>query len=179
MTCTHVLGLIDAGPLADYPRAHLDAARQHARDCATCGRALRAATALTEDLSRLAQPAPPPDLAAAVLARVARTEQAGPTPGGRVTTGTVALANSREGSAWAATAAGGLMAGLTLVLSMAAAAVGAADATVGFLRMTAARITMPQNNAEGLALAVGLLVYVAGLFAGAHGREPISERPKT
>jgi hypothetical protein len=37
MTCAHVLGLIDAAPVADYPRAHLDAAWQHARECATCG----------------------------------------------------------------------------------------------------------------------------------------------
>ena len=80
MTCTHVLGLIDAGPFADYPRAHLDAAWEHARQCATCGPALQAAAALTADLPALPQPAPPPDLAAAVLARIARIDRANPVP---------------------------------------------------------------------------------------------------
>ena len=52
MTCAHVLDLIDASPLADYPSARLDAAWQHARHCATCGPALDAATALAGDLAR-------------------------------------------------------------------------------------------------------------------------------
>ena len=59
MTCAHVLGLIDSSPFGDYPRAHLDAAWRHARQCATCGPALAAATALTADLTALLQPAPP------------------------------------------------------------------------------------------------------------------------
>ena len=78
MTCRHALDLIDAETFTDYPRAHLDAARQHARQCATCGPALEAATALTAGLVALPQPAPPPDLAAAVLARIARIEPGPP-----------------------------------------------------------------------------------------------------
>ena len=47
---------------------------EHARQCATCGPALEAAAALTADLAALPQPAPPPDLAAVVLARIAQIE---------------------------------------------------------------------------------------------------------
>ena len=74
MTCAHVLGLIDAAPFANYPAAHVDAVWDHARGCATCGPALNAATALATVLSRLPQPEPPPQLAAAVLARIARLD---------------------------------------------------------------------------------------------------------
>ena len=76
MTCDHVLGLIDAGAFADYPRSHLDAARGHAHACATCGPALAAAGALSVELRRLSTPALPPTLAAGVLARVAQLDEA-------------------------------------------------------------------------------------------------------
>ena len=78
MTCAHVLGLVDAGPFAAYPQAHLDAAWEHARQCPTCGPALRASVRLTIDLAALPQPVPPPDLAAAVIARIARLEEEPP-----------------------------------------------------------------------------------------------------
>lgn len=108
MTCAHVLGLIDAGPFAGYPRAHLDAAWQHARECGTCGPALATAMALTTDLAALPQPAPPPDLAAAVLARVARIEQLH------------ATSDAREAANWSpwATALGTLVAAIAIVVSM-------------------------------------------------------------
>lgn len=75
MTCSHVLGLIDAGPFADFSRAHIDAAWRHARACASCGAALRASRTLTRDLAALPQLTSPPDLAAAVLAQVARVDE--------------------------------------------------------------------------------------------------------
>ena len=75
MTCAHVLGLIDAGPFADYPRAHLEAAWQHARQCASCGASLEAAGAMTSRLAAMAHPAPPPELAAGVMARIARIDE--------------------------------------------------------------------------------------------------------
>ena len=118
MTCAHVLGLIDAGPFADYPSAHLEAAWQHARQCATCGPALEAATALTTDLAGLARPAAPPDLTAAVLARIARIERPHPAPVAAEMPETTALSSPRDWSAWA-TAPGGLAAGLMIALSMA------------------------------------------------------------
>jgi hypothetical protein len=74
MTCRHVLGLIDAGPFADYPAAHLDAAWTHAAHCQTCGPALRASRALTDRLRGLAQPPAPSNTATTVMARIARLE---------------------------------------------------------------------------------------------------------
>ena len=78
MTCAHVLGLVDAGPFADYPQAHLDAAWEHARQCPTCGPALQASDRLTIDLAALPHPVPPPDLTLAVIARIARVEEEPP-----------------------------------------------------------------------------------------------------
>jgi hypothetical protein len=74
MTCRHVLGLIDAGPFADYPTAHLEAAWAHADSCATCGPALHASRALTGQLRGLAQPPAPSSTATTVMARIARLE---------------------------------------------------------------------------------------------------------
>ena len=146
MTCAHVLGLIDAGPFADYPRAHLEAAWQHARQCATCGPALEAANRLATDLSCLAQPAPPPDLAAAVVARIARIELE-PEPARQ--------SSARDWSAWV-TAAGGLAAGLAIALSSQSG--GAARVDVAWAPV----------------LAAGLALYAAGLFAPLGGKRPRS-----
>ncbi|MEO7190096.1 MAG: hypothetical protein ABI051_03495 [Vicinamibacterales bacterium] len=74
MTCRHVLGLIDAGPFADYPAPHLDAAWSHANNCPTCGPAMRASHAMTDQLRRLAQPPAPSNVATTVMARIARLE---------------------------------------------------------------------------------------------------------
>jgi hypothetical protein len=142
MTCAHVLGLIDAGPFADYPRAHLDAAWQHARQCATCGPALEAATRLAMDLAALPQPAPPPDLAAAVIARIARIE---PPP--------ALQSSARDWSIWI-TALGAFAACLALALWTPSGG--------------GARIDIMW----ALVLAAGLVLYAAGLFAplGGNGR---------
>lgn len=76
MTCVHVLGLIDAGALAGYPPAHMEAAREHARQCPTCGPALFAAEALADGLTRLANPLPPSGLSSQVLARIEQLQAA-------------------------------------------------------------------------------------------------------
>src|SRR5688572_11629221 len=68
----HVLGLIDAGPFADYPSAHLAAAWEHATGCPTCGAARQAADAITAELTALPQPVPPSGLAELVMARITR-----------------------------------------------------------------------------------------------------------
>src|SRR5205809_4548888 len=118
MTCTHVLGLIDAGPFVDYPPAHLDAAWEHARQCATCGPALKAATALTDDLKALPAPVAPLDFTAAVLARIALSERlhpdatvAGAVPDKRD------FASTHAWSTWA-TALASLAAGLVVALTI-------------------------------------------------------------
>lgn len=163
MTCTHLLDLIDAGPLADYPRDHLDAAWAHARQCATCGRAWDAATALTAGLRALPQPTPPARMAAAVLARIAQIEPTGPV--------SVVLVpeNRRRTHArdWPALAiwCGGFAAALALVLStrLGDAAAGATLPT--FRTVAPGVITLPMTTAEALTLAAGLLLYVVGMFA--------------
>ena len=169
MTCTHVLGLIDAGPFADYPQAHFDAAWQHAHQCATCGPALNAAAALTRDLEALPQPGPPPEFAAIVLARLAHAEQA--------QRGQVAVASGettptpmpREWSASAA-ALGGLAAGLVVVLPTLAGD----GVRIGMMSPRVGGVTgflaMPSTITGALVLGAGLLFYAAGLFAPLRGR---------
>ncbi len=160
MTCAHVLGLIDAGPFADYPRAHLDAAREHARHCATCGSALEVATALTADLGALAQPIPPHDLTAAVLARIAQVDVVPATDAAMAETSV----RSRDWSAW--TALGGLAAGIAIVLFTRLGAAVPIDIAVPRVRgMTAGLVGMPTTMTAALLVASGLVLYVSGLFA--------------
>ena len=156
MTCAHVLGLIDAGPFADFPPAYLDAAWQHARQCATCRPALEAATALTADLGALPQAAPPPDLAAVVMARIARIEPEESAP---------AAADGSEWRGWAA-ALGGLGAGAAIVLLTHLGE----RPLMGLRRLPAGLDAMPSTITGVLALAVGVVVYAAGLFASLGGR---------
>jgi hypothetical protein len=178
MTCTHVLDLIDAGPFADYPRTDLDAAWEHARHCGTCGPAWQAATALTTDLSALPQPAPPPHLAAVVLARIAQLDPPslplekrsfGATDAS-VMRETRAPSSPREWPAWA-TSLGGIAAGLVIVLSMPSGVevpIDLASPRVGGL--TTGLVPMPSTTTGAVALAAGLVLYVAGLFAPFRGR---------
>ncbi len=170
MTCAHDLGLIDAGPFADYPRAHLDEAWQHARQCATCGPALEAATALTMDLAGLPEPAPPAELAGTVLARIARIEPAQFAPAAAAMPETRAPSSTRDWSPWATTL-GGLAAGLAIVLSMPpgeGAPIDIMSPRVG--GMTTRLVAMPLTTTWALVLAASLGLYVAGLFAPLGGK---------
>lgn len=160
MTCAHVLGLIDAGPFADYPQAHLDAAWQHARQCATCGPALEASTALSSALTALPQLAAPPDLAASVLARIARGDAAELGP---------AVLATPEWSPWL-TAIGGLGAGLAIVLSVLGGEVVPLAITSEFRGLTGVLSAMPVTNTWAPVLAVSLALYAAGLVAPVRGR---------
>ena len=172
MTCTHVLSLIDAGPFADYPRAHLKAAWLHARQCATCGPALKAATALTADLAALPSVAPPPDLAAAVLARIAQIEPNNPAPAAAAMPEANAPFGTRDWSVWT-TAAGGLAAALAIALSTPLSDAGPIDIPLPGIRgITAGLVEMPSTATGALVLGSGLALYVAGLFAplGARSR---------
>lgn len=164
MTCAHVIGLIDAGPFADYPPAHLAAALEHARHCSTCGPALKAATGLTVALTKLALPAPPPDMAANVLARIARSEGAKSLPAAAAGPFVITARGTRDWSAWA-TALGGLAAGFAIVLST---RVG--EASVHFMWprvrwITTGLIAMPASSTGTLFLGLALALYVGGLFA--------------
>jgi hypothetical protein len=161
MTCTHVLGLIDAGPFADYPRAHLDAAWQHARQCATCGPALQAAAALTDDLKALPRPAAPPDFTAAVLARIAPIERSHSDAVVAAVSDRRDFAGTHDWSTWA-TALGSLAAGFVVALSMSPGGDG----------MRPRLMAMPGMTPGGPVLAASLLLYVVGLFA------PLSSRSR-
>jgi len=163
MNCKHVLDLIDAGTLTDESRARLGAVQQHARQCATCGPALEAATTLTAGLVALPQPAPPPDLAAAVLARIARIDDDAHAAEARSTT--------RDWHLWASLA--GVAAGLVLVL--ATPLTDSATMVLPAVRgVTGNLVAMPSTTAGVLALAAGLALYAAGIFAPV--RDQISRR---
>lgn len=167
MNCSHVLGLIDAGPFADYPAPHLDAAWRHATECATCGAALAASRALASGLAALPQPAPPPDLAAAVLARIARLDEAP----ARTSAGVRSAAPAWP--AWAATL-GALAAAVAIVLSMWRGG-GPAFADVmspGAVLPAGGLVPLPDTIAGVVFLAAGLVLYAAGLFAAVSSRSP-------
>jgi hypothetical protein len=74
MTCARVVALLDAAPFADLAPEQMNAARQHSETCASCGKVMAQIAALTSGLRDLPMPAPPPSFAAAVSARIARTE---------------------------------------------------------------------------------------------------------
>src|SRR5688572_928031 len=159
MTCTHVIGLIDAGPFVDYPRDHWDAARLHARQCATCGPALAAADAVTSRLRMLPNPAPARDLTADVLARVATLEEAR-----RAVPAIAAVtvpATSR--ALWVPAAA--------TALAAAAVATSIASGDVSLFRVkpfSGGGLDMPPTAAGMLQLVTGLALYAFGLLLPLH-----------
>lgn len=170
MTCAHVLGLIDAGPFADYPRAHLESAWQHAHQCATCGPAMEAATSLTIDLAALPQVAASPELTTAILARIARTEQGPPAPVSATMPAIKPRSITRDWWAWATTLAG-LAVGLVTIQSMAPGGGAAIDIVSPKLGgMAGPLLAMPSTTTYALVLVGGLVLYAAGLFAPLSGR---------
>jgi hypothetical protein len=165
MTCAHVLGLIDAG-LAGHPRGHDAAARRHALTCDACARAIAAAGQVRAGLTEWPEVAPPPDLAAVVMARIARAEEARQGDSPAVGRGAVAV--------WApgATVLGGLAA--CVALSLSAAAGGMALIRVvgtGLGGSEGGGASWPATLPQGVLLAVGLALYAVGLFAPV-GRQP-------
>lgn len=161
MTCAHVLGLIDAGPFAEYPPEHLDAAREHARQCPTCGPALAMATTLQSELATLPQPEAPADLAGIVMARIAQL----PEPDVAAATGKQLAASPVRRRDWTptVTAIGGLVAGLAMILTMPSGVEGLG----GFVtpRLSGdALATMPATVPAALAIGSGLTLYIVGLF---------------
>jgi hypothetical protein len=167
MTCKHVLELIDAGPLVNYPQAHLEAAWQHARQCATCGPALKGAIALTSDLAALPQAAPPPDLAAAVLARISRIQEERRSVATATFEAKTKPSRVNDWSTWA-TVAGGAAAGLAIVFSTIVNAT-PLDIASRSVRGITGLFADPPTPSWALILAAGLVVYVTGLFAPAAG----------
>ena len=162
MTCAHVLGLIDAGPFAEYPQEHLDAARAHARECPTCGPALETATVMTAELHALPDPDAPGGLASIVMARIAQL----PEPGSAAATvkGDAAAMRRRD---WAQslTAIGGLVAGLALILTMPSGAEVLGDFVTPRFSAAGALATVPSSGRQRWRSAPDCCLYVVGLFA--------------
>jgi hypothetical protein len=156
MTCTHVIGLIDAGPFVDYPSEHREAAWRHARQCATCGPALDAVDAVTSSLRVLPDPILSRDLTADVLARVAAVEQArGAMPAPAMVT---APATSR--AVW--------VSGSATALAAAAAAALIASGDAPLFRMapfSGGGLHMPSTGSGMAQLVTALALYAYGLLA--------------
>jgi len=168
MTCSHVLGLIDAGPFADYPRAHLDGAWEHARHCATCGQALAASETLTHALRALPQLTAPRDLTAGVLARIATVEM----PLVEHTTVRAARAHEAGSGSWEwASHAAAIAATVAAAALISSGAIPIPESASGDGLM-GSLIDVPPIADGTLALAACLALYSFGLFAaGAAGRE--------
>lgn len=158
MTCRHVLGLIDAGPFADYPTAHLEAAWAHAGSCSTCGPALRASRALTDQLRGLAQLPAPVNTGAAVMARIARLET--PAVSEDVPVPSAESRPVRVGwNGWVSAAC--LTAGM-LVVAATAGARGLGQVTWSVRPGLEDMIAV--SSATAVALALGLVSYLVGLM---------------
>jgi|RhiMethySRZTD1v2_1073278.scaffolds.fasta_scaffold00058_70 hypothetical protein len=167
MTCAHVLGLIDAGDFADYPRAHLDAAWGHARQCPTCGPALEAARTLPKDLATLPQVLPAGDLRAGVLARIAQIERTKTDPA----TAALRLATARSWAYdwWGSVAMlGGFAASLAIVLASAHGETALFKA--GWPGLVVTTATMPSTARDTLMLAGAAALYIASMFAPLRSR---------
>jgi hypothetical protein len=164
-----VLGLIDGGPFVDYPRAHLDAAWEHARHCRTCGPALAASETLTRALQALPQLTASRDLTGGVLARIAALEMpfleqaAIPDAARPHTSGNDPWDWASQAAAIAATVAAAAL------ISSGAIPIPESASGGGFMGPL---IDVPPIADGTLALAACLALYSFGLFAGgAAGRE--------
>ena len=157
MTCAHVLDLIDAGPFAVHPRAHLHAMREHALHCPTCGPALTLMQALEKDLATLGEPAPAPDFTATVLARIAATSAIPE----RSTLSEASVSNWQRWPAWA----GALGGAAALVALQSTASPDAAVFSPRTGTVTASLLEVPPQGPALIVLAIGLLLYARGLFS--------------
>jgi hypothetical protein len=159
MTCAHVLRLIDAQALVDVLPADRAEAWQHATGCAACRAAWATAESLTERLAALPSAAPPRDLAGLVMARAARIDEPQ-----NETDAARAGAGASHGTRWPiwTTACGGAIAALCMGMS-------------GVDHWSLWRLSLADQLSSGtvatlsgagmVALAAGLALYVAGLFA--------------
>lgn len=160
MTCAHVLGLIDAGPFADYPPAHLQAAGEHARLCATCGPALTSSLRLADELAALAHPEPPTHLAPAVLARIARLD----TPHGSRAVSSAKIASLPSPWQERAAVCAGLAAACLVALSIGLSEGPAFDLTSPRIGGTTGLFGVLSTGPSWPMLAISLVFYVIALF---------------
>ena len=172
MTCAHVIGLIDAGPFADYPASHLNRARDHAGSCETCGRALKAATVLNRDLAALPLPAPPPHLVNSVLSRIAQIEHPQSGVADAWTARSRSIVHGHHWPGWT-NVIGGIAATLSIVMATPTGNRSSVP-TEGSLPLSL-DLGMPLTVEGALVLTAGLLLYAAGLFAPVANRATAPE----
>jgi hypothetical protein len=166
MTCTHVLGVIDAGPFVDVPRAQREAALAHARQCQACRVALEASVLLSVDLAALPEPAAPPELAASILRRIEGVSRArAVAEAERTAERPRSLSGLRDWPAWS-TAFGGSVAGLSVVLSMPRVHDALAEwPQTADSRVVANLLEQGPGIVGGVVLVAGLLLFAVGLLA--------------
>jgi hypothetical protein len=156
MTCAHVLNLIDAGPFAIPAQAHLDAAREHALHCSTCGPAWTMMRDLEVDLRDLGEPVSPPDCRMAVLSRIAEIDAVA-----------ARSVQSRVAAGWqrwpAWTGALGGAAAVAAIQSMAGADLTPLTPRSGTI--TAGLVALPAAQPALVVLVIGLFAYAKGLFS--------------
>ena len=157
MTCAHVLDLIDAGPFAVHPRGHLDAAREHAVHCPTCGPALTMMRALETDLATLGEPAPAPDFTAVVLARIAHTAAVAE----ESHQNEASTSGWQRWPAWA----GALGGAAALVAIQSTASTDTAVFAPRTGTVTTSLLELPPASSSMMLLAIGLFLYARGLFS--------------
>jgi hypothetical protein len=172
MTCRGIQGLIDTLSFAQDRTSRLATIERHARGCAACRRALATASELDRGLAGLVEPAPPEGLSSAIRWRLAEDLEARAR-----TRDPVTPADRREGAA--SGQGGGPLAWAALV---AGAAIACCAVAFRWLGGEALLVLAPLVNRSGLAgllearlgdvsapavalgLALGLVLYAAGLF---------------
>ena len=164
MSCKQTIALIDAMPFANPSQRQ--AVLHHSRDCTSCRLVLATAETLDSELTRLPQSEPPVWLAATIIARTAHHQQQ------PATANPESLAQKKTSSRrhpWSM-----LLTGITLGLAALGYQYFTGELTLDLTRPllsggTKGLAQMPAPTPAVLVLAMGLLLYTAGLFAPARG----------
>ncbi|MBZ5499730.1 MAG: hypothetical protein LAP85_25300 [Acidobacteriia bacterium] len=171
MTCKQVRALMNALPLAEYPRAQLEAAERHARNCRKCTPVVTSSKALDLQLSRLPEPPLPAGLEAAILERIALQGRAVAPLSGADSVSAV-IKQERFSLAAALTGLAASLGVLAYWLVDGRAQIDLTSSRIGGATMDI--IHMPGAFPAFLVLAVGLLIYVTGLIVPLFGPGSVS-----
>jgi len=161
MTCAQVADVLDATGLVDVERGLIEAAHAHARRCDVCARVLAASERLDRDLGEIARPEPTFDVSTVVMARIAALEAGGEEPhAADVRHGEAQTPVSRAWGGWRVIA--GLAAGLAGLAWGSGGSV--LSGQLGFNGLAATVGSLEHLDTGAIALAVGLGLYLIGLF---------------
>ena len=160
MTCAQVADVLDATGLVDVERGLIEAAHAHARRCDVCARVLAASERLDRDLGEIARPEPTFDVSTVVMARLAALEANGEELHAAVRRGAVRTRVSRAWMGWRVIA--GLAAGLAGLAWGSGGSV--LSGQLGFNGLAATVGSLEHLDTGAIALAVGLGLYLIGLF---------------